>query len=210
LPNQADFTPEQMAQIYDQYKQLAALPLDPQTEPYAFEVAARRPEGEFRFTGTIDAHGRILIQTTTPVPGSLMCPICLSAQTLIDTPLGAIRVDALRPGMPIWTLDQTGQRIAALIQTTQQAPIKQQHRFIRLVLADGRAVEASPTHPLSDGRLFAALQVGDTVDHSRIVDIETRLVDQGATYDLLPEGGTGLYWANGVLLKSTIPPGKLD
>ncbi len=29
-------------------------------------------------------------------------------------------------------------------------------------------------------------------------------LDEPATYDLLPSGGTGFYWANGVLLASTL------
>jgi hypothetical protein len=28
--------------------------------------------------------------------------------------------------------------------------------------------------------------------------------DGGATFDLLPSGGTGAYWANGILLASTL------
>jgi hypothetical protein len=34
--------------------------------------------------------------------------------------------------------------------------------------------------------------------------VENVIYNTGATYDLLPSGETGLYWANGVLLKSTL------
>jgi hypothetical protein len=34
--------------------------------------------------------------------------------------------------------------------------------------------------------------------------VEHVIYKGGATYDLLPGGSTGLYWANGILLKSTL------
>jgi len=37
-----------------------------------------------------------------------------------------------------------------------------------------------------------------------VVSIENAVYNGGATYDILPAGTTGLYWANGILLKSTL------
>lgn len=45
-----------------------------------------------------------------------------------------------------------------------------------------------------------------TLDDTLVIAVELLAYDAGATYDLLPAGGSGLYWANGVLLKSTLAP----
>jgi hypothetical protein len=41
-----------------------------------------------------------------------------------------------------------------------------------------------------------------------VVSIECVTYDAGATYDILPDGGVGEYWANGILLKSTLSSGE--
>jgi hypothetical protein len=64
-------------------------------------------------------------------------------------------------------------------------------------------LEASPGHPTSDGRHVGDLKAGDKLDGSRIVRIEL-LPYVGDTWDLLPAGSTGVYWADGVLLESTL------
>ena len=76
-------------------------------------------------------------------------------------------------------------------------------RLIRVVLADGRSVVASPGHPSSDGRRIGALTPGDLLDGSRVVTIDV-LPYSGDTWDLLPRSSTGTYWADGVLLGSTL------
>lgn len=75
--------------------------------------------------------------------------------------------------------------------------------IVLLVLLSGRTLEASPGHPTSDGPHVGALQAGDMLDGSRIVKIEL-LPYAGDTWDLLPAGSTGVYWADGVLLESTL------
>jgi hypothetical protein len=47
------------------------------------------------------------------------------------------------------------------------------------------------------------LKVGDTLDGGIIAAV-TAVPYSGYTFDILPEGGTGFYWANGILLKSTL------
>jgi hypothetical protein len=42
------------------------------------------------------------------------------------------------------------------------------------------------------------------IDGSRIASVERVAYSGGATYDILPAGATGAYWANGVLLGSTL------
>jgi hypothetical protein len=52
------------------------------------------------------------------------------------------------------------------------------------------------------------LHVGDLLDGGRVVQIERLPYDQPATYDILPAGGTGWYWANGILVGSTLASPK--
>jgi hypothetical protein len=74
---------------------------------------------------------------------------------------------------------------------------------IRVVLADGRAVVASPGHPTGDGRLVGELNPGDLLDGSRVTTTQS-MPYAGNTWDLLPASSTGEYWANDVLLGSTL------
>ena len=78
--------------------------------------------------------------------------------------------------------------------------------MIDLVLADGREVHVSPGHPLADGRAVGSLAVGDAIDGSVIVGVERLPYGSGMTFDLLPSGPTGTYWAGGVPLASTLRP----
>jgi hypothetical protein len=76
--------------------------------------------------------------------------------------------------------------------------------MVTVRLNDGRIVTASPGHPTEDGRTLGSYQVGDTLDSGLVVAVEHVLYDSNATYDLLPSGTTHLYWANGILLRSTL------
>jgi len=75
---------------------------------------------------------------------------------------------------------------------------------VRLRLNDGRTVTASPGHPTAEGRALGDFQVGDTLDGAVVLAVEYVPYDWVETYDLLPSGATGLYWADGVLLNSTM------
>ena len=75
-----------------------------------------------------------------------------------------------------------------------------------MVLADGRRLTASPLHPIGDGRTLGSLQVGDRVDGVAVTRVEAVPDLLGRTYDLLPAGPTGEYWAGGILLRSTLQP----
>ena len=71
-------------------------------------------------------------------------------------------------------------------------------------LQDGREIFVSPSHPTADGRFIGDLRKGDILDNSEIKFIEGVPYSQGFTYDILPADETGLYWANGILIKSTL------
>ncbi len=76
--------------------------------------------------------------------------------------------------------------------------------MVELILTDGRELEASPGHRLADGRPLGDLGIGDPVDGARVVSAERVPYTDGATFDLLPSGPTGTYWADGILLASTL------
>jgi len=129
--------------------------------------------------------------------------ICLASSDRIATPSGAIRVTQLRPGMTVWTLDGSGRRVAAPLLVVSHVPAPTGHHVLRLVLADGRAVEASAGHPTVTGRAVGTLRPGDLLDGGHVTGVES-LPYAGDTWDLLPAGSTGAYWANDVLLGSTL------
>ncbi len=132
------------------------------------------------------------------------CPICLAGGTLIDTPGGKIAVEDLKVGMSVWTTDIFGARVLGKILLTSKTPVPLEHKMVHLVLSDGRELYVSPGHPTADGRLAGILKVGDMLDGVSVKISELVSYGQGFTYDILPSGGTGSYFANGILIGSTL------
>lgn len=140
------------------------------------------------------------------------CPICLAKRTLIDTPQGAIPVEDLQKGMPVWTITVSGKRVVGVVVEKSKTPVPPGHKMVDLVLSDGRTLLVSPGHPTIDGRIVGNLVVGDVYDNARVVSANRVLYHDGFTYDILPAlslsngtaGETGFYFANGVLVGSTL------
>jgi hypothetical protein len=104
----------------------------------------------------------------------------------------------------VWTLDGAGTRVSLPLLEVGSASVPATHRVVRLRLSDGRAVDVSGGHPTADGRRVGDLGSGDRYDGAVVVSAELIAYAGGATFDVLPEGATGTYWANGVLLGSTL------
>lgn len=136
------------------------------------------------------------------------CPICLPEDARIATPTGNQRVVDLRPGMSVFTLDEKGQRMAVRIDRVGSALVPTSHMLVHIELSDGRTLRASPGHPTADGRVLGSLKVGDRLDNATIVHAKRVLYGLPRTFDILPSGKTGAYWANGVLVGSTLQSGK--
>lgn len=132
------------------------------------------------------------------------CPICLAANTLIDTPLGTVSVQQLQKGMQIWTTDKFGNRVIGVVQKTSRVPVPPTHQMVHLILNDGRKLFVSPRHPTIDERVIGDLVIGDLYDGASVVSVERVPYGDNATYDVLPSGETGFYWANGILVGSTL------
>ncbi|MGH7849947.1 MAG: Hint domain-containing protein [Thermodesulfobacteriota bacterium] len=129
---------------------------------------------------------------------------CLPSWTLISTPGGDIPVTDLRPGMYVYTLDADGNRLVTQIELVSKVMVPRTHRVCRLILDDGRELSVSAGHPTADNREIGDLNPGDMLDGAVLVSIEKVQYETGHTYDLLPSGESGYYWADGVLLGSTL------
>jgi len=132
------------------------------------------------------------------------CPICLAKDTLIDTPAGKVAVQNLQKGDAVWTVNSEGERVAGVVLEAAQTLVPATHQVVHVVLQDGRELFASPGHPIADGSTIGELAVGDILDGHKVTNVTLILYGEGYTYDILPSGLTGLYWANGILLGSTL------
>jgi hypothetical protein len=132
------------------------------------------------------------------------CPICLASNAMIATPWGDVSVKAIAVGDVVWSVDADGKKMAHPVLAVTKTPVGPTHMVVDLKLSDGRELFASPNHPTTDGRTVGLLKAGDAYDGASVVSAELVPYWDDATYDLLPEGDTGFYWADGVLLESTL------
>ena len=168
------YTHAQKLAIYTDWKMLGALRLDPAGPAYHFAA---------RFTP--DQKTGSLVDGTVDVRGQ-------------------IAVEDLREGMAVWTADPSGARIAAVVSLIGSMTAPADHTVVHLVLGDGRELFASPGHPLADGRLLGSIAPGDVVDGGVVLRAGRVPYGSGTTFDLLPSGPTGVYWADGIPLASTL------
>jgi Hint domain len=204
LSGLTSFTDAQKLLIYREHKRLAAIQFVPAADKYQFQlkIADATTRQGFIIKGSIDGSGSIVVQSQQP--SFATCPICLAANTQISTPKGPKAVEELTVGDPVWTADTAGERIPGTILKVVQVIVPTDHQMVHIVLEDGRELTASPGHPTTDGRTLADLRPGDMLDGSPILHLELIPYDQPATYDLLPSGATGFYWADGILIGSTL------
>lgn len=137
-------------------------------------------------------------------PKNQPTPICLSEGTRIATPQGDRFVEDLQAGDMVFSQDEKGNKIVVPIAETTRTETPLNHMIIDLTLEDGKEVKASPHHPLADGREIGSIEVGDMVDGSIVRTVSQEAYKKPYTYDILPESDTGTYWADGILLSSTL------
>ena len=205
LPS-GDLTDAQKLVVYRAWKLLRALTLTQSGADYSFEYRVQSKGGTAAYetvSGTVRVDGVVTVSSRTP-SGPPNCPICLAASAMIATPNGPIRITDVRVGTIVWTQAADGSRIAAPVVEVGSMEAPASHRVVHLVLADGRDLLISPGHMTADGRAVGSLKVGDQVDGSTITHSELVPYAGGRTYDLLPAGPTGYYWANGIPLSSTL------
>ena len=203
LPN-GELTDDQKLTLYRAWKLLRALILTQSGNQYSFNYRIKSVSAQyFMVTGTVRADGVINAGSRTPT-GAPPCPICLAAATVIATPNGDARVTAISPGELVWTETADGTRIAAPVVEVGSVQVPAGHLMVHLMLADGRELLASPGHRTADGRQLGSLSAGEHLDGSTVTGWELVPYAGDRTYDLLPAGPTGRYWANGILLSSTL------
>jgi hypothetical protein len=200
-------TDEQKLAAYREWKQLKALQLQPANDQeFGFQnyrvMAKPGDKSGFLVDGRITADGRLTILQRVDA-GPPNCPICLADGVRIATPRGDLLVTELHVGDPVWTLDASGARVAAPVVDVGAMIAPAGHEIVVLALADGRIVRVSPGHPLLDGRGVGELRRGDRIDGTTVMSAR-REPYAGFTHDVLPAGPTAAYWANGVLLRSSL------
>jgi hypothetical protein len=200
--------------VYREWKALNALRLTAAGAIWTFNYRATanasptatpdpKGAGGKQVEGTVDAVGKVDI-TRRVDGGPLACPICLALGTRIATPGGEVAVEDLRIGDIVWTQDVDGTRVAAPLAAIGSTPVTAAHEVVQLALADGRVVLVSPGHLTADDRRVGSLRAGDVVDGTPVLSVERVAYTSGFTFDVLPASATGTYWANGVLLGSTL------
>ena len=208
LPS-GDLDEAQKLTVYRAFKRLRALVLTKGGDSYTFEIRIQTKGSNNAVElvdGSVRVDGVVTIASRTP-SGMPPCPICLAAATLIATPDGDVRVTDVKPGTLVWTATSDGSRIAVPVTEIGSMAVPPGHLMVHLRLADGRELLASPGHRTADGRPLGSLTAGDKVDSSIVTTWELVSYAGARTYDLLPAGATGEYWANGILLSSTLSRG---
>ena len=132
-------------------------------------------------------------------PPGCPVPICLSPNTRIRTDGIQKRVQDIKEGDIVLTDNEKPVKVLK----TSKVEVKN-HKILYIVLNDSTVLEISPGHPTSDGRLFKDLKVGDFLDKKMVIKTKLIQYDYKYTYDILPDSKTGNYYANGVLIGSTL------
>ncbi len=125
--------------------------------------------------------------------------MCLPPNILIRTLTAEKKISDLRVGDLVLSDNGKPVRIARI--TKVEAP---NHKVMKIKFNDGTSFEGSPEHPTADGRLFKDLKTGDKIDGRTVVETKLIPYKYSHTYDILPNSKTGNYYANGVLIGSTL------
>jgi hypothetical protein len=132
--------------------------------------------------------------------------VCASPNTLIATPDGERAIAGLREGDLVYSVDRDMIRAVPILRATK-TPVSL-HHVLRIVLANGRTLEISPDHPMSDGQALSSLSEEKMLDGQQVHSIQLIPYAHEATYDILPASDTGTYFASGVRIGSTLFAGN--
>lgn len=127
-------------------------------------------------------------------------PICCSPHTMILTPKGQVDIENIKRGD--YVISDRGE--PAIVVKTSKVKVYN-HKVVEVKLNDGTVLEISPGHPIGPGSIkFGSLKPGYKLD-GRIVE-SAKLIPYkySYTHDILPYSLTGNYYANGVLIGSSL------
>jgi len=139
-----------------------------------------------------------------PSDGPINAGPCLPGNSLISTPNGFMLIKDIRVGDFVWTSDRFGRRVQTVIVKKAKRIVSKNHTVVHIVLEDGRELVVSLGHPTIDYRQIGSLVKGDNLDMSYVASIKVMPYKGKYTYDILPYGKTGGYWANNILIGSTL------
>jgi hypothetical protein len=146
----------------------------------------------------------------TPPTAEGTCPlgcqscVCASPDTPVATPDGERPISDLKVGDIVYSR-HAGQIAAVPIIEAVHVPAPD-HVIVRVTLENGRTIDMSPKHPTADGRTFADLRPGDSLQGQRIHSLSAEPFRFPETYDILPASDSGTYFAAGALVGSTLSP----
>lgn len=129
---------------------------------------------------------------------------CLAGNSFIGTPSGFVLIKDIKIGDYVYTVDISGRRVQTVIVKKTKRPVAKNHKMVQLVLEGGRKLFVSPGHPTFDYKMIGSLVKRDKLDGSYVDSIKVLSYKGKYTYDILPYGVTGAYWANGILIGSTL------
>ncbi len=207
LTGVTNFTNEQKLKVVAEHNSLLAISLTPTNIGYTFQTRTFTEKPGYNpieeiVEGTISKSGSVTVTKRTDYPYG--CPVCLAKGTFISTPSGFVAVENLQVGMKVWTINNQGEKIEVKIAKIGKTPVPDTHYVTHLKLKDGRELVVSPNHPTIDGKKIGTLVSGDVIDSSEIISTSLERYTSAYTYDILPEGNTGAYWADGILIGSTL------
>ncbi len=130
--------------------------------------------------------------------------VCLSSSTTIVTAEGNVLAKNLKIGNLVWTLNNMNKKELQPLIKVSSISVPKTHQMSHLILSDGRELYVSPGHPIADGRTVGELKMGDKYNSSIVKSNAIVPYWDSRTYDILPAGDTGFYFANGILMSSTL------
>jgi hypothetical protein len=131
------------------------------------------------------------------------CPICLPEDTRIATPTGEVVISRLAAGALVWSTAGDGGRVVRRVEHVLSVLAPPEHRIAVVELEDGRRLRASPGHPDAHGHPVGQLGPSDPLDGSRVRSV-TLVPYTRRTFDLVLEAGATHYFADGVLVRSSL------
>lgn len=129
--------------------------------------------------------------------------------TKIATPKGDVKIKNLKIGDEVWSTDYYGKRLKVKIKKLGKVYVRNA-QVLDIKLKDKRSISAVHKHPDGSYKALLFYKVGDSLDGSEILKLERRRIEGDSLWDILPEGLMATYWANGVLLTSSMLEAELN
>jgi hypothetical protein len=195
---------DQRLTAYRDHKKLNVIAMRTVSGGYEYQLSTSTSgdQPDQTVDGLVTVDGKVQERSRAARPGG--CPICLDPETRIATPAGDVPAALVRTGDLVWTTDRDGRRVAAPIERVARRATPGPHLMLRLALSDGRVLVAAGAHPAADGTALQQLYPGRSYNGATVAAVAWVQSTAPVTVDILPAGPTGTYWANGILVGSTL------